>query len=155
MSKYLEALKCFKDIEERCKNDYEQCIVGYNYEKELSTIKEALNRLEAIDNAKPSEALKCLEEMCNDKTIHDYILYNCLDEDFTYIRQALIKAQKQEKVLNIIIDREVSVQSFRRKNYKDYEDYCYRSNIYENSTPLTQEEFILLKEWLKNVTNKI
>lgn len=60
-------------------------------------VEEALLRLEKIDNAKPSEALECLEEICNDKTIHDYILYNCLDEGFTTVIHSLLKAQDLEK----------------------------------------------------------
>jgi len=72
-----------------------------------------------------------------------------LIEALKTVENYILKAQEQEKVLEIIIDREVSIQSFRRKNYKDYEDYCNRSNIYENSTLLTQEEFDLVKRYFK------
>lgn len=57
--------------------------------------------------------------------------------------------EKDLKAFEVIRDREVSIQSFRKKNYVDYEDYCNRSSIYENSTLLTKEEFDLLKEVIK------
>ena len=60
-------------------------------------IKEALNtiqnRLEDVDNANPSEALKCLEDICkilNEKRIDVKWLFN---HDYNTIKQALLKAQ--------------------------------------------------------------
>lgn len=149
MNKELEALE--ELLEDKAIKDY----ILYNcLDENFILIRKALQRLEAIDNAKPSEALECLEDMY--ELVNDLkVVFNQQDDTrikkkLDTIKQALLKAQVQEKVLSIIIDREVSVQSFRRKNYKDYEDYCYRSSIYENSTLLTEEEFSLLKEVLYN-----
>lgn len=52
------------------------------------------------------------------------------------------------KALEIIVNREVNVQAIRKHNYKTYEDYKRLTNLYENSTPLTQEEFDLVIEVL-------
>lgn len=65
-----------------------------------TTLKEALQRLEAIDNANPSEALECLEEMYEvscDSRKPEYNLYET-------IKQALLKAQEQDfNYKNIVI----------------------------------------------------
>lgn len=130
MSKeYLEALK----------------IVKYNSSKEVveafDVIEKGLQRLEAIDNAEPSEALT---EIFN-------IIYNLdcgttyeqdkkLDECRKTIKQALLKAQEQEKVLNIIKEKEVNIASLKAYDLEEY------NMIYENK--LTEEEFDLLKEYL-------
>lgn len=75
---------------------------------------------------------------------------------FEKIFQGLDKLENLEKTLNIIIDREVNIQAFRKHNYKTYEDYKRLTNLHENSTPLTEEEFYsvqeeLLKEVLEDV----
>lgn len=73
------------------------------YCENIEIIQQALQRLESIDNANPSEALECLRNMCNDKAISDYILYNCLDENIVNIKQSLFKELEQEKVLKELI----------------------------------------------------
>ena len=60
----------------------------------IECIKEKIQRIEAIDNAKPSEAIRCLER------IKAYFLNKTKEIDFQDLRdieQALIKAQEQEK----------------------------------------------------------
>lgn len=94
MSKeYLEALKKVK----------------YNSSLEVvkcfDIIQQALERLEQIDNAKPSEALKNFEEIgemfyIEDGNIDgDEILYLKGYEKFNTIKQTLLKAQEQKQYL--------------------------------------------------------
>jgi len=73
------------------------------YPKQIKILKQALQRLEAIDNANPSEALEELKELHelaygNEKTswkIDDIRMSS-------HIKQALLKAQEQDKVLEIL-----------------------------------------------------
>ncbi len=95
-----EALECFKEIEERCKNDYEDCIVWYDYKKELYTIK-----------------------------------------------QTLLKSKEQERVLEIIKEKEVNLGML--KTCKTVEQYNAGCRIFERNE-LTQEEFDLLKRYSNN-----
>ena len=67
--------------------------------EDVSAVDNALNRLEAIDNANPSEALECLEALEQD--IKDRVI---LAEDrqlklCAVIKQALLKAQEPKKYL--------------------------------------------------------
>jgi len=97
MSKeYLEALKRMEYFvnEEMGIKTFKQS--GWHIEgtDDYELVKEALQRLESIDNANPSEALKCLER------IKAYFLNKTKEIDFQDLRdieQALIKAQEQEK----------------------------------------------------------
>jgi len=104
-------------------------------------IENALQRLEAIDNANPSEALECLENIINDKKMHDYILYNCLDEDFINIRKSLLKAQEQEKVLEIIKEKSDLSALEMADNVNEFNEMA------SYKKPYTEEEFDLLKRW--------
>ena len=64
----------------------------------IECIKEKIQHLETIDNANPSEALECLEEMWElscDSRKPEYILYET-------IKQTLIKAQEQENEIAYI-----------------------------------------------------
>jgi len=67
-------------------------INGLNFGDELRIIEQALQRLEAIDNANPNEALKELEQDIKDRVIlaEDRQLKLC-----AVIKQALIKSQEQ------------------------------------------------------------
>lgn len=107
MNKELEALKRIKNF------------LGYNYcsvdlPNELKCVEQALQRLEAIDNANPSEALDKL------KTLGHICVYRDtwtpfeihFEEEFTTIKQALIKAQEQEKVLEIIDNKMLMYLNF-------------------------------------------
>lgn len=135
MSKELEALKRVK----------------YNISKEVvdafDSIENALERLEAIDNANPSEALETLKDALigngiND-TINDYV-----DNLILPIKQALLKAQENEKVLSIIKEKCVDVgYVIMLFMYKDYNSKM--DELWGDKAPLyylTKEEFKLLKE---------
>ena len=132
MAKELEALKQVKNF------------LGYNYcsvdlPNELKLIEQALQRLEAIDNANPSEALECLENLCDEFPI--------LKKDYKIINKTLIKAQEQEKVLEIIKKKGIDIGWLRQCNM--IEEYNYHCEAKQ----LTQEEFKLLKRWTDGLSN--
>ncbi|MBR3208804.1 MAG: hypothetical protein IKF82_00905 [Bacilli bacterium] len=111
------------------------------------TLRYIKQRLEQIDNANPNEALE--------ETLRD-IAYDLENDDNPFLRdryyglldvkQSLIKAQEQEKVLKIIFRKTVGIfQLSCCKNVYEYNDLKF--NDYEK---LTQEEFELLKRWSEN-----
>ena len=107
----------------------------------------------AIDNANPSEALKCvdkLEQVIEEITISNADLRNTLKASVSLaiIKQSLLKAQEQEKVLEILKNKKVDIWKFIDNgifNYS-YDDYYFCWNYY-SCEKLTQEEFDLLKRW--------
>ena len=125
--------------------------------------KERLIRLAEIDNSNPSEALKSFDKIYNTINLNwkrDYLrvdidIYNrsdCSDgkemmECLDTIKQALLKSQEQEKVLDILFKKNVDILELRilieHHNDKDV------LNLYNSERgkglQLTQEEFDLLK----------
>ena len=171
MSKeYLEALErlyCSGNLQ----LDY---VLNNKHKQDYEIIEKALQRLESIDNAKPSEALKCLEK-ANDylNNVYDYKeIKEEVRNDINTIKQALLKAQEdeeenkrlwndittiskqytdlmleyqeQEKVLEIIKKKEVRLWQLRVST--DLESYNYHCLEEEE---LTEEEFDLLKRYFK------
>lgn len=157
MSKELEALSIIKNIElSHVEYDEDEDFNGdwvfetvekydgtiddnYYYSEQIDIIEKALLRLEAIDQAKPSEALKCLERMWCD-------LPQYYEEEYNTVKQALLKAQEQEKVLSIIkeknVDMDILTDVDTLEEYNSKMNWSYRR--------LTQEEFSTLKEWSQN-----
>jgi len=104
------------------------------------TIKKALQELEDIKNVKPNEALELVS------CLKDYLLnmipyYDWLNDIDKYI----LKAQGQEKVLNIITKKNIDI--FELKISKKVEEY--NVVVKRPFDTLTQEEFKLLKEYFK------
>ena len=153
MSKELEALHTIA---------FNTQINGLNFGDELRIIEQALQRLEAIDNANPSEALRELSiirhlEIGFDKNGNP--LNVGMVDGFETIKQALLKAQEQEKenaelkkVLSIIKEKDVNIWyltvSTKVKNYKDYNSFLMND---KNKRQLTQEEFDLLKRYCDEI----
>ena len=120
-----------------CEGDLEQ------HKKDYEFLKQALTELQAIKEAKPSKALEYLEDI--KKWVLDNIVL--LDTDLTKfdtIEQALLKAQEQEKVLEIIKEKNVNIVIL--KVSENVEAYNV-SIINYPKWQLTQEEFNLLKRW--------
>lgn len=134
-------------------------------------IKQALERLEAIDNANSSKALECLEDIyrnavfINEKQeiqnkhkifIESPETNKTISEQCNTIKQALLKAQEQKRVLNIIKEKNVDVYILKTCiNLEHYNSEIRRKNqnntySYEIWYELTEEEFSTLKEWLEN-----
>lgn len=113
--------------------------------------KEALQRLEALDNANPSEALKYLDKI---KTrFRDTCLGMYLEDtrEFGTIKQALLKAEQDKKKLNEIEKLTYLLYSERRKIGQEYVKWCKENNILFNdeTNMITWVLAIKLKEWLK------
>lgn len=111
----------------------------------IECIKEKIQRLESIDNAKASEALKCLKKNSDlfdeiaqenpttykDGTVIEAFLFKT---NTIEIERALIKAQEQEKVLNELLLLVKDLEpTFKRKGatiytlviVKNIKDYFY------------------------------
>lgn len=118
---------------------------------------------------KELEALERLNQTINlaenfyDAPYEDKDLFAAVQRDVDTIKQALIKAQEQEKVLEIIKEKEVDVHLLKacitcytdslnaynseiKKLYSNHKDY---QNKPLSFYLLTQEEFDILKEALK------
>ena len=105
-------------------------------------LKQVLDYLKAIDNVKPSEALEDLKEL------HE-LAYGSKETSWkideirmsSHIKQALLKSQEQEKVLEIIKEKRVDCKSLIECSCVDeYNDIWF-------DIGLTQEEFDLLKRY--------
>lgn len=128
----------------------------YNY---FLIIKKALQRLEAIDNSKPSEALGLVKRTCelyvDSLKQRDLIGYDIIEkqinEALDSIKQTLIKSQKQEKVLEILKEKGVILSILEYSQVvEDYNNailFSFKPSAYE-MCKLTQEEFELLKRWI-------
>jgi len=114
--------------------------------EEIDIVNNALLELKAIKEAKPSEALKWLEKSKNIiiEDNGDFITFDCL-KVYSVCEQALIKAQEQEKVLEILKKKEID--TFMLMLCDNVEQYNSGLKNKPNRQ-LTQEEFDLLKRWL-------
>lgn len=98
MSKELEALNYVwynYYTEELSQNEVKEI------EKNLNIVQDGLKRLEAIDNAEPSEALECLERIGAEKLARGELIRNDnkLEPYIDTIKQALLKAQEPKHYL--------------------------------------------------------
>ena len=111
---YLEALDYVWNnyyTEELSEDEREQI------ENNLYIIEQALKRLESVDNANPSEALGLVKRTCeiyvDSLKQRDLIGYDIIEkqinEALDTIKQALVKSQEQEKVLEIILERHIDI----------------------------------------------
>ena len=115
-------------------------------EFKCKAIETALKRLEAIDNTNPNEAFKIVNECLKgidtyeEKTGRKNPPCYMSRETLNTIKQALLKAQEQEKVLKILFEKNVNIASLKAYDLEEY------NMVYENK--LTEEEFDLLKRYL-------
>lgn len=105
MSKELEALKRMEYFVNETMGIKAFKQSGWHIEgtDDYELVKEGLQRLEAIDNANPSEALEMLYGLKNGLVVGDKsilaISMGYFDKAYTTIKQALLKGQEQEKEL--------------------------------------------------------
>lgn len=94
------------------------------------------------------EYLEAFERMTEHLDLEDEYSYKQLFEDEKIIKQALIKAQEQEKALSIIKEKDVDIEFL--KSADTFEEY---NKLIKFKTPfaiaLTQEEFELLKRCME------
>lgn len=116
--------------------------------KGLKMAEQSLQRLETIDNAKPSQALEELGQVIEEITIGNNDLRNTLKQSvfIAIIKQALIKAQENEKVLEIIKEKNVDVFRLKILDFNTFNQLQRSCKLPE----LTQEEFDLLKRYFGN-----
>jgi len=134
---YLEAFKVL---------DYHNDLKKY-WGKEFDIVEQALQRLEAIDNAKPSEALEKLEmlsdcaeamkeapssnwiEYANSEAELDYKLWRAYED----LKQYILKAQEQEKQLGCPLEVRLQVDCdaivYDEDGYEYNVDYVYKNNF--------------------------
>ena len=152
MSKeYLEALESFYWIlSEKSKYKY----INSELEK-YEIVKKALQRLESIDNSNPSEALECLVEIgktlmfTDEETLESKSLKEVMPNYYATIEQALLKAQEQEKVFEIIKEKNVDIRWISENNpsREEYNTYIWTQGYCFDT--LDEEEFELLKRYFK------
>ena len=81
---------------------------GTSFDEDFEIIENGLKRLEEIDNTKPSEALESLDTLddmfylikyrtTENGNHEEYEFYPCETKEYNTIKQALLKAQEQEK----------------------------------------------------------
>lgn len=68
------------------------------------------------------------------------------ENDYQVVKQALLKAQEQEKVLKIIKEKNVDIFRFRKLDFNTFNQLQRSCKLPE----LTQEEFDLVKEMMNN-----
>ena len=140
MSKELEALHRIANAKNHFKYDTLELV-----DKDFQIVQQGLLRLEAIDNDDLNEALESLDKVNN--YLNDVYDYKEIKEevrkDINYIKQKLIKAKKQEKVIGIIINK--NVEMWLLKDSVNLEQYNNR--IHSGCGKLTPEEFDTLKRY--------
>ena len=91
MIKELEPIEALDKLLE----GYSKGMAGRSY---YDIVREALQRLEKIDNAESSEALKCLENLFSNVVSTTYNRESSL-KDFNTIKRYILKEQEQKKYL--------------------------------------------------------
>lgn len=124
--------------------------LGKHYEKVILPYEEyqkMCNRLEAIDNAEPSEALKCLDKLAKQIELDE-------DTDYWEIRNAHLLVEKSLKALEIIKQKNVDVLAIKEsKTLEEYNRNAWEVEHYgrykDYKLQLTKEEFELLRSVLE------
>lgn len=112
--------------------------------KDRDKVLNALTELQSIKEAKHSEALACLENLVDYYDVN----YDIDDERYQTIKQALLKAQENEKVLEILKPLCEVVETPIRKNR------YLKINGVVVYTFKNEEEFNLVKRWSETVRTK-
>lgn len=92
-----EYLEAFGNITLHTEYDNDGSYDCLNFEDDCKLVDEALERLEQIDNADPSEAIKHMEFICKILKEKGIDVKWVFKEDYNTINKALLKAQTQEK----------------------------------------------------------
>lgn len=150
--KYLELLEEIGNIDlgDNPYKTFERNKLKNVYNKEFGTINQALLELQFIKESKPSEALEKLDKINN--YLNDVYDYKEIEaerrKDIDTIKQALIKAQEQEKVLKIIFEKNVNIGLVKvLGSVGQYNQTYVYDNMRNVKWCLTEEEFDLLKRY--------
>ena len=161
---YMKTLfECWKNLAEKANLETKEIeLEKYVFEENYDTIKNYILKTQEknvntniIDNymafknndINSSEALKSLEklghldlyESCNNLKVNEV-------DEFGIVKQALVKAQNDKKLLKVINEKNVDIVELKRA--KTVEEYNLQmcGGI---SDPLNKDEFDALKEWSK------
>lgn len=119
-------------------------IIKNNCSQEV--IKLILQKLKEYDNAKPSEAMECLERVCEWTGYDEIYTKTDLENDINTIKQALLKAQEQEnkaKAFDLINEKRVDIKTLHwaYPNVEAYNVWVRENNKTFWRKELTPEEF--------------
>ena len=120
----------------------------FEHTKGYKDIYKALLKLDSIDNSNPSEALECLDKLDDifylvkkrktpGGTSEEYEYHPSYTEEYDIIENYILKAQEQEKLLNII-----------ESEFK-FELYAMCKRRLELCTRANRESLEKIIEWLK------
>ena len=96
----------------------------------------------------PKQALQVLNRNLFDLSINPYAYKNFEEknESFDIVEQALTELEKQTQILKILKSKKVHFQIIKRcGTVQEYNQWVFLKEF----APLAEEEFNLLKEWLK------
>lgn len=142
MSKVLESLERLAMPDElhikECKK------LGIGLTEDYDVVEQALQRLESIDNASPSEALECLEKVSDYlNNVYDYKeIIEEVRKDIDTIKQVLLKVQEPKQYLKWEdLEFEITHKIRILMNGNLYTLFCYDEKYIEIRT--IKGEFIL------------
>lgn len=122
--------------------------------EQIKELVKDLERLEQIDNANPSKALKILETFNGGLLNKEIgaISYNqiWLENQIEALKQALLKAQEQDKILEKL--KKPMFYSKRKKLGEEYIEWARENNVSQNDLTniITWCFCFKMKEWLEN-----
>ena len=159
MSKGLEALHRIANAKNHFKYDTLELV-----DKDFQIVQQELQRLEEIENAKPSEALRYIREFMYEMTYWMENPKKCMKNygmqifgkyKYTFesiIETVLLKAQEQEKALEIIFEKNIDI--YFLKSAVTFDEY---NKLIKFKAPfaleLTKEEFNLVKRYCNEQDN--
>ena len=121
MEKVFEALQRLAMPDELHKEECEK--LGIDLTEDYETIKQALQRLEAIDNANPSKALNGLEFICkilNEKRIDIKWLFK---NEYNTIKATLLKTQEDKQFIELILNKPQLLNVFAFDGIHTWEEF--------------------------------
>lgn len=120
----------------------------YNKEVEIKEMKD----LEQIDKNNPSEALEKIAntDICN---VYASSILDYCQLEYETIKQALIKAQKQDKILETL--KRPMLFSERKRLGEEFIEWAKENNVLQNdlTSIITWCFCFKMKEWLENGKN--
>lgn len=148
-----EALKRLR--QETCPATY---MPDFDKEECCDVIEKALLELKAIKEAKPNEALEYLEEIRDFRYGKNKLLV-CQTEMYHTIKQALLKAEKLEKVWEVVKEHLI-FEDRGTETYANKTKYLVRLESKDTGATIhihldTQEDADLLKGMLENDMNRL
>lgn len=101
---------------------------GAVYKEEVATLKRIKQQLESIDNAKPSEALECLEKTISpllEPILAEYEddLSDKITANYFVLKQTLIKSQEDKRFIELILNKPQLLNVFALDGVHTWEEF--------------------------------